>query len=82
VGLTDRVNALTAKAKQTASEHKDELHRAAEQAKTMADKRTQGKYHAHIEKAAAKVDALLDKLPDHPNEPPADDGPASTPEPE
>ena len=80
--LADRLNELTAKAKQTAAEHKDELHRVTDQAKTLADKQTHGKYHDHIHKAAAKVDALLDKLPDHPVDPPGDCGPAGTPEPE
>jgi hypothetical protein len=78
VGLSDRVNALTAKAKQTAAEHKDDIQRVAAQAKTLADKQTHGKYHNHINKAAAKVDALLDKLPD----PPVEDEPRSSPEPE
>jgi hypothetical protein len=82
VGLADRVNDLTAKAKQTAAEHKDELQRAAKQAKTYADKRTQGKYHGPLEKAATKVGQFLDKLPDHPEGPAAEEGPASPAGPE
>jgi hypothetical protein len=78
VGLSDRVNALTAKAKQTAAEHKDDIQRVAAQAKTLADKQTHGKYQTHINKAAAKVDAFLDKLPDPPDQGEAE----GTPEPE
>jgi hypothetical protein len=63
MGLSDKLNALADKAKQTAAEHKDDLHKAAQQASTIANKQTKGKYRGPIEKATAKVDALLDKLP-------------------
>jgi hypothetical protein len=64
MGLSDKLNALADKAKQTAAEHKEDLHKAAQQATSMANKQTKGKYRGPIQKAAAKVDALLDKLPD------------------
>jgi hypothetical protein len=82
MALADKLNELTAKAKQTAAEHKDDLHRVTDQAKNLADKQTRGKYHNQIHKAAAKVDALVDKLPDQPRDPPADGDPGSSPSPE
>jgi ABC-type transporter Mla subunit MlaD len=82
MALADKLNELTAKAKQTAAEHKDDLHRVTDQAKNLANKQTRGKYHNQINKAAAKVDALVDKLPDQPRDPPAEGGPGSSPSPE
>ena len=64
MGVSDKLNALTVKAKETAGEHKGDLQKAAQQAKNLADKQTQGKYHDHIERVAAKVEAVLAKLPD------------------
>jgi ABC-type transporter Mla subunit MlaD len=80
VAIADRLNALTAKAKQTAAEHKDDLHRAAEKTSTLADKQTRGKYHDKIQKAATKVDALIEKIPDQPNDQPGEGEPTKGPD--
>jgi hypothetical protein len=85
VGVSDKLNALTVRAKETAGEHKGDLQKAAQQAKNLADQQTQGKYHDHIERVAAKVEAVLAKIPDRATGPIAADEPAPgdpPPEPE
>ena len=75
MGLSDKLNALADKAKQTAFEHKEDLSKAAQKASNIANKQTKGKYRGPIQKVAAKVDALLDKLPDPGEGSKGEDGP-------
>jgi len=81
MGILDRLKGLTAKAEETAAEHKEQLHDAVEKAEELADKQTQGKYHDQIQKAGAKVDAQLDELEPQAAERPAEGSAPSGPSP-
>lgn len=62
MGIADRLKGLTGKAKETAAEHKDQVHKAVENAEALADQRTGGKYHDQIAKAGNKAEAYVEQL--------------------
>lgn len=73
MGMADRLKGLTKRAKDTAAEHKDQVHQAVEKAETLADRRTGGKYHDQIQKAGAKVETYVENLPPQAGPPQAGD---------
>jgi DNA-binding protein H-NS len=77
MGLKDRFRKLTKRAEDTAAAHKEQMDRAVEKAEATADQRTGGQYHDQIQKAGAKAQEMVDRLP----EPQAGEGedPASPP---
>lgn len=62
MGLADRLNQLTKKAKETAAEHKDQVEQAIGKAAANADQRTGGRYHDKIAKAEAKAEEYVQNL--------------------
>ena len=62
MGLADRLNQWTKKAKDSAAEHKDQIDQAVEKAAVAADQRTGGKYHEQIAKAQVQAKDYVDHL--------------------
>lgn len=55
---------LTRRAEELATEHKGELGQAIDKAEQAADRRTGGKYHDKIDKAARAAERYVENLPD------------------
>jgi DNA-binding protein H-NS len=67
MGLADRINELTKRAKDTTAEHKDQVEQSLQKAAIAADRQTGGKYHDQIAKAEAKAEDYVQNL--EPSEP-------------
>ncbi|HEV3229485.1 MAG TPA: antitoxin [Solirubrobacteraceae bacterium] len=59
----DRFKGLTKKAENAAATHKEQIDQAVQKVETAADQRTGGKYHDQIQKAGAKAESVVDRLP-------------------
>jgi ABC-type transporter Mla subunit MlaD len=81
MGLADKLSALTRKAQDAAVEHRDQVEQAVENAATLADQQTGGRYHNKIAKAKGKADEYLDQQARR-QAPPATDRPVPEGEPE
>ncbi len=66
MGLSDKLKQLSDKAKESATEHHEQITKAVESAGVIADKRTRGRYSDKIAKATAKTEAAVDRLTDQP----------------
>jgi hypothetical protein len=63
MGLMDRFKGLTKKAEDAAAAHKEQIDQAVQKVETAADQRTGGQYHDRIQRAGAKAEAIVDRLP-------------------
>lgn len=77
MGLSDKLKQLGDKAKEAASEHRDEISQAVETAGRVADRRTQGKYTEKIAKATTKTEGMVDRFAGEPARKPPE-GPSGT----
>ena len=66
MGLSDKLKQFSDKAKESATEHREQITNAVESAGVIADKRTRGRYSDKIAKATAKTEAAVDRLTDKP----------------
>ncbi|MGI8430153.1 MAG: alpha/beta fold hydrolase [Solirubrobacteraceae bacterium] len=62
MGISDKLDGLTQKAKDAAAEHHDQILGAVQKAEAVADQRTGGKYHEQITKAGGKAQAYVARL--------------------
>ena len=62
MGLSDKLKAITDKAKDSAAEHREQISNAVETAGVIADKRTRGRYSDKIAKAASKTESAVDRF--------------------
>jgi ElaB/YqjD/DUF883 family membrane-anchored ribosome-binding protein len=76
MGLASRLSELTKRAKDTATEHKDQVEQTLQKAAAEADQRTGGKYHDQISKAEAKAEDYVQNL--EPTEPGSSEKPTDT----
>ena len=84
MGLSDKLKQVGDKAKEAASQHRDQISQAVETAGAVADKRTRGKYTDKIAKATSKTEGMVERLAGEPEaETPAPSPPsqAETPAP-
>jgi hypothetical protein len=70
MALSDRLKQLSDKAKESATDHHEQITNAVETAGGIADKRTRGRYSDKIAKATAKTEAAVDRLTDQPTDGP------------
>jgi hypothetical protein len=69
MGLSDKLKDLQGKAQDAVVEHSEQIHDAVAKATTVADERTGGKYHEHLQKVGAKAEDIVQSL--KASEPPA-----------
>lgn len=62
MGISDRLNDLTQKAKDAAAEHHDQILGAVQKAQVAADRQTGGKYQEQIAKAGGKAQEYVGRL--------------------
>ena len=77
MGFSDRLKELGDKAKDVATERKDQINQAVETAGLVADRRTGGRYRDKIHRATQKTEEYVEKVTGEgegappPSEPPA-----------
>ncbi len=62
MGFSDRLKELGEKAKDAATEHKDQINQAVETAGVVADRKTGGKYRDKIHRATQKTGEYVEKV--------------------
>ena len=81
MGLRDKLKDMTTKADNAAAQHKQQIQQTINKAQAAADRRTRGRYHDQINKAATKAEQYLEDRASTKPQPPqkADSHPASNP---
>ena len=68
MAFSDKLKQFGDKAKEAASEHRDQISQAVETAGAVADRRTKGRYTDKIVKATTKTEGMVDRLAGEPAE--------------
>jgi ElaB/YqjD/DUF883 family membrane-anchored ribosome-binding protein len=74
MSLRDKLKDMTTKADNAATEHRQQIRQTIHKAQAAADRRTRGRYHDQIEKAATKAKQYLEDRASTRPQPPQEAG--------